>query len=163
MACRNSGDSRITAIDFSRAAIRIANERASELRSETRFLVADAQSLTFKDNSFDCVITCECMDTCPAPRRMARELFRVLKPGGKFCLTTENYLNGMLLAWLHCWATNRPFNSGSGIQPIEKFFVYFQVQRYLQEAGLFVDRSTSSHYQWLLCRGLIQAAFARQT
>ena len=84
-------------------------------------------------------------------------MFRVLKPGGRFCLTTENYLNGMLLAWLHCYLTSRPFNSGSGVQPLEQFFVFPQVKRYLKRAGLVVERTESTHYQWLLLPGVAPA------
>ncbi len=40
--------------------------------------------------------------------------------------------------------------SGSGVQPRENFFLFFQVQKYLSDAGLAVSRTRSSHYQWLL-------------
>jgi SAM-dependent methyltransferase len=99
-----------------------------------------AQSLKFLDNNFDCVVSCEYMECVPSPRAMAAEIFRVLKPGGRFCLRTENYLNEMLLAWARCWITKQPFNSGSGVQPRENFFLCFQVQKYLSEAGLVVSR-----------------------
>ena len=94
------------------------------------------------------------MEHLPQPQMMAREMFRVLKPGGKFCLTTENYLNGMLLAWLQSWITGHPFNSGSGVQPIEQFFLFPQVKGYLCRAGLVVERIESTHYQWLLLPGV---------
>jgi hypothetical protein len=81
---------------------------------------------------------------------MALELARVLKPGGRFALTTENYLNGMLIGWLKAWLTRQPFNSGSGIQPRENFFFYWMVRSYLQNAGLTVTKMESSHHQWLL-------------
>lgn len=140
----------ITGVDFSSAAIEIAKQRTIPANATVRFSVGDAQRLAFPDNAFDWVVSCECMEHVPAPRAMAAEIFRVLKSGGKFCLTTENYFNGMLVAWLRCWATRQPFNSGSGVQPIENFSVFFQVQRYLHDAGLIVDRTASSHYQWLL-------------
>jgi ubiquinone/menaquinone biosynthesis C-methylase UbiE len=147
---RTAPNVRVTGIDFSATAIEIANRRTSATPASVQFLVGDAQSLKFPDNSFDCVVSCECMEHVPRPRAMAAEIFRVLKPGGRFCLTTENYLNGMLLAWVRCWITKQPFNSGSGVQPRENFFLFFQVQKYLSDAGLAVSRTRSSHYQWLL-------------
>jgi len=141
---------RVTGIDFSAAAIAIANRRTLATPAPVQFLVGDAQSLRFPDNRFDWVVSCECMEHVPSPRAMAAEIFRVLKPGGRFCLTTENYLNGMLLAWVRSWITKQPFNSGSGVQPRENFFLFFHVQKYLSDAGLAVSRTRSSHYQWLL-------------
>jgi len=47
-----------------------------------------------------------------------------LKPGGQFILTTENYFNGLILAWLQSWIFGVPFNSGAGVQPRETFFVF---------------------------------------
>jgi hypothetical protein len=81
---------------------------------------------------------------------MAAEMLRVLRPGGKFILTTENYFNGMLLAWLQAYFAGKPFDSGSGVQPIEHFFMFWNVRRILTGAGLRVDRMESNHYQWLL-------------
>lgn len=147
-------DLRVTGLDFSISAITIARKRITNASKAVRFLAGDAQSLPFADNTFDWIVSCECLEHLPEPRRMAMEMFRVLKPGGRFCLTTENYLNGMLLAWLNCYITGRPFNSGSGVQPLEQFFVFPQVKGYLKRAGLVVERTESTHYQWLLLPGV---------
>jgi len=141
---------RITGIDFSGAAIRLARKSAVAAAQPVHFIVGDAQALPFPDNSFDWIVSCECLEHIPRPRAMATEMYRVLKPRGRFCLTTENYLNGMLLAWLRSWLSGKQFDSGSGVQPLEQFFLFFQVQKYLQDTGLVVDHTASSHYQWLL-------------
>jgi ubiquinone/menaquinone biosynthesis C-methylase UbiE len=143
-------DLRIIGADFSSTAARIATKRASAAKRPVQFLAGDALNLPFPDNAFDWVISCECMEHVAAPRVMASEIYRILRSGGHFCLTTENYFNGMIIQWAKCWVTGEPFNSGSGVQPLENFFVFFQVQRYLRDAGLIVDRTESSHYQWLL-------------
>ena len=82
---RTAPNVRVTGIDFSPTAIEIANRRTSATPASVQFLVGDAQSLKFPDNSFDCVVSCECMVHVPRPRAMAAEIFRVLKPGGRFC------------------------------------------------------------------------------
>jgi SAM-dependent methyltransferase len=140
----------ISAVDFSSASVRMAVERAESARVEVQFSKDDAQSLSFPDNSFDHVVSCECMEHVLEPSKMASEINRVLKPGGTFCLTTENYLNGMLIGWAHCWLTGRPFNSGSGVQPHENFFFFWHVSAFLKSAGLVVDEMESCHVQWLM-------------
>jgi ubiquinone/menaquinone biosynthesis C-methylase UbiE len=150
-------DLRVTGVDFSTSAITIARKKITSGSRAVRFVAGDAQCVPFADNTFDWIVSCECLEHLPEPQRMAAEMFRVLKPGGGFCLTTENYLNGMLLAWLHCYLTGRPFNSGTGVQPLEQFFVSPQVKGYLKRAGLVVERTESTHYQWLLLPGVAPA------
>jgi len=145
---------RVTGLDFSITAITIAQGRIAGTSRAVRFITGDVQSLAFADNTFDWIVSCECLEHVPQPQKMTDEMFRVLKPGGKFCLTTENYLNGMLLAWLHSFISGRPFDSGSGAQPLEHFLVFPKVKRYLKRAGFIVERTESTHYQWLLLPGV---------
>jgi len=147
---QNAPQFSIVGLDFSGAAVAIAKESAVVQQVNVEFVQGDAEALRFADGTFDVVISCECMEHVPHPPVMAREIRRVLKPGGRFLLTTENYLNGMLLGWLMCWLRREPFNSGSGVQPRENFFLFWMVRGYLQAAGLKVVRMESSHHQWLL-------------
>jgi SAM-dependent methyltransferase len=141
---------KITAVDFSSAAVGIAKKYADDKGAKIQLSQDDAQGLRFSDNYFDYVVSCECIEHVPRPRQMVRELYRVLKPGGHYCITTENYLNGMLLAWAKSLVTGQPFNSGSGVQPHENFFFFWHILAYLHSAGLVVDKTESCHYQWLL-------------
>jgi ubiquinone/menaquinone biosynthesis C-methylase UbiE len=147
---RRSPQADITAIDFSGAAIDLAKKRESQAERSVRFEVGNAQLLRFDDDCFDLIISCECLEHVPDPEVMTREMYRVLKPGGRFVLTTENYCNGMVLAWIKSWLTGTPYNSGSGVQPNENFFVFWQVRRMLERSGLIVEHMASNHFQWLL-------------
>jgi ubiquinone/menaquinone biosynthesis C-methylase UbiE len=140
----------VNAVDFSDTAIDVARSRATDAAVMVRFAVENAESLSFPDHSFGFVISCECMEHVAHPFRMAREIYRVLRPGGGFILTTENYFNGMILAWLQSWVLGKPFNSGSGIQPRENFFVFWRVKKILRKSGLKVESMESNHFQWLL-------------
>lgn len=140
----------ITAVDFSTAAIEFARQHAVDKCANIQLRKEDAQDLNFPDDCFDYVLSCECIEHVPQPRKMAAEVCRVLKPGGYFCITTENYFNGMLLAWAKSWITREPFNSGSGIQPYENFFFFWHILKYLRSVGLVIDKTESNHYQWLL-------------
>src|SRR6185503_8546543 len=103
-----------------------------QCRRPPQFCVEDAQALSFESASFDFVVSCECMEHVPQPALMAREIARVLKPGGGFVITTENYFNGMILGWLNAWLRRQPFDSGSGVQPHENFFLFWRVRRILE-------------------------------
>lgn len=143
-------EAKVTGVDFSETAIATARQRASASGSGVQFKVEDAEALSLADSSFDYVISCECMEHVPCPERMAREIHRVLRPGGQFILTTENYFNGMILQWLKTWALRVPFDSGSGVQPHENFFLFWRVKKILERGGLKVLSMESNHYQWLL-------------
>lgn len=140
----------IVGVDFSAKAISIAESRAAQSASKVRFVVNDAEALSFPDQEFDYLISCECFEHVPNPGRMAAEMCRVLKPAGRFILTTENYLNGMLLGWLMSWIRKMPFDSGSGVQPHENFFLFWRVKALLISGGLKVTHMESNHFQWLL-------------
>lgn len=140
----------VTGVDFSEAAIATAEKRAVASGSSARFKVEDAERLSFADGSFDYVVSCECMEHVPRPEQMAREIHRVLRAGGQFILTTENYFNGMILQWLKTWTTGAPFDSGSGVQPHENFFLFWRVRKILERGGLKVSNMESNHFQWLL-------------
>lgn len=90
VGCGIGGSSRILARDygFNVTGVTISPEqvrRAKELTPEdvnANFLVGDAMSLSFPDESFDVVWSIETNPHIPDKDSYARELLRVLKPGG---------------------------------------------------------------------------------
>ncbi len=140
----------VTAVDFSPQAIEIAKKKLTAQKKNVNFRVADAQALPFKDNSFDLLFSCECLEHVPSPQLALAEFRRVLKPKGKIVLTTENYSNAMLLYWLKCWILKKPFNSGAGVQPIEHFFLYWQVKRMFNLSGFQVRNMVGWHHVFLV-------------
>jgi len=140
----------ITGVDFSDKAIAIAQARAQAAGVVVQFTVDNAESLRQATASYDWVISCECLEHVPQPSAMAREVARVLKPSGRFILTTENYFNGMVVGWLVTWWRERAFDSGSGTQPHENFFLFWRVKSILEHSGLKVEHMESNHFQWLL-------------
>jgi ubiquinone/menaquinone biosynthesis C-methylase UbiE len=140
----------IAALDFSERAVDIARDRAQTIGAKVDFTTGNAESLPFEPGSFDFVVSCECMEHVPVPQKMANEIARCLRSGGEFIVTTENYFNGMLIAWLKSWITRQPFDSGSGVQPRENFFLFWRVRNLFRKAGLRVTHTESNHFQWLL-------------
>ena len=62
-------------------------ERTAGSSARVLFLSSDSENLPFGNSSFDAVI-CEC-SFCTFPNKplAAREIFRVLRPGGRFGMT----------------------------------------------------------------------------
>lgn len=107
---------RVTGIDFGRANIADATSRAESagLADRLRFETGDAEELNYPDAAFDAVV-CECAYcTFPDKRAAARELIRVLAPGGRLGLSDLTRTAGLpaelsgLLAWIACIGDARP-------------------------------------------------------
>lgn len=146
--------STIVGTDFSPAAIGIARTKTGGALPNLTFQVENAEELSFEDETFDIIISCETMEHVLHPAVMAKEMNRVLKKGGIFILTTENYFNGMILMWLKTWITGKPFDSGSGLQPQENFFTFFHIRSYFRKAGMDLTHTESNHFQFLLFPGV---------
>jgi ubiquinone/menaquinone biosynthesis C-methylase UbiE len=55
-------------------------------------IAAAGENLPFRDNSFNVVISIEVLEHVKRPAAMLREVYRILKPGGWFYFTCQNYL-----------------------------------------------------------------------
>jgi len=75
---------RVTGVDYGEGSVARANTAAHDLCD---FHVGDAERLPFDDEAFDAVISECAFCTFPAKDVAAREMFRVLKPGGRLGLT----------------------------------------------------------------------------
>lgn len=80
------GDIELTGIELSPQMLEIAKQRAKELGREADFRLGDAQALDFPDASFDSVLCTLALCTIPDDRAAVAEVYRVLRPGGRFSL-----------------------------------------------------------------------------
>jgi ubiquinone/menaquinone biosynthesis C-methylase UbiE len=76
-------DATVTAIDLSRAMLAIAQRRVHSLQRDITLQVGDAQALDFDDEQFETVMATLLFSTVPDPARVAAEVNRVLRPGGR--------------------------------------------------------------------------------
>lgn len=53
-------------------------------------VASDVTKLAFADNTFDVVLSSECIEHTPSPETAVAELIRVLRPGGTLVLTCPN-------------------------------------------------------------------------
>ena len=74
---------RVTDADLSAGHLRLARENFAMRGLYGEFLQQDAESLVFDDETFDVVYSNGVLHHTPDTRAVVREIFRVLKPGGR--------------------------------------------------------------------------------
>ncbi|MCD6371963.1 MAG: class I SAM-dependent methyltransferase [Thermococcus sp.] len=93
-------DVELCAVDAVPETLKIAIEKAQGLNLKVCFEVADVEKLPFPDNSFDTVLSSFVFCTVPNPERGMREIFRVLKPGGRAIFLEHTTSDSALLSYL---------------------------------------------------------------
>ncbi len=74
----------VTGIDFTASMLEKARERAARKNAApVRLLQMDAADLKFADNSFDIVYAPYLISVVPDPVKVAQEMYRVCRPGGR--------------------------------------------------------------------------------
>jgi ubiquinone/menaquinone biosynthesis C-methylase UbiE len=74
---------RVTDVDLSAGHLTLAKENFFVRGLEGRFIQHDAETLVFDDNTFDLVYSNGVLHHTPNTHRVVREIYRVLKPGGR--------------------------------------------------------------------------------
>ncbi len=95
---RQLGSESLTGCGDSPLMARIARKNAAEYGMDADYVVGSAMDLPFPDGSFDCVISNGMLHEWETPRLVFDEIWRVLRPGGRFCVTD---LRRDTAAWKH--------------------------------------------------------------
>jgi ubiquinone/menaquinone biosynthesis C-methylase UbiE len=77
---------RVTGIELSPQMLELARQEAAASGRQADLRVGDAQALEFPDGSFDTVTCTLALCTIPDDRAAVREVWRVLRPGGRLIL-----------------------------------------------------------------------------
>jgi SAM-dependent methyltransferase len=107
--------------------------------------------LPFADSTYDIVVCCEGIEHLEHQYGFARELARVLKPGGALVLTTPNIDNAasrvrFLLTGFYALAA-RPSSEFSRNRYIEHIYclTFWQLRHILHTSGLIIERVATDH------------------
>ena len=111
----------------------------------------DALRLPFPDDTFDRIVCSEVMEHIPDDAAAARELARVLRPGGTLAVTVPTWLPEQI-----CWALSdqyhAPYVEGGHV----RIFTEATLRRRFRDAGLKPGDAHHAHalhspYWWLKC------------
>jgi ubiquinone/menaquinone biosynthesis C-methylase UbiE len=80
----------LTGVDLTRRAIDFTRERLALHGLDSRLEVSDAENLPFEDSSFDLVYSWGVLHHTPDTPRAIREVYRVLRPGGRALVMVYN-------------------------------------------------------------------------
>ncbi|ASJ11317.1 ubiquinone biosynthesis protein [Thermococcus sp. P6] len=135
-------DVELHAVDAVPEMVEAARKRARELGLNARFYVMDAERLEFPDESFDTVVSPFVFCTIPNPERAMKELYRVLKPGGRAIFLEHTKSDSRLLNWLF-------------LKPLDVFLGFLLNDNTLRETHRLVERyfrieHAESHYHGIL-------------
>ena len=76
-----------TGCEISPAMIRIAEKNARDYGIAARYVQGNGMNMPLPDVSFDCVISNGSMHEWENPVEVFNEIYRVLRPGGRYCIT----------------------------------------------------------------------------
>jgi ubiquinone/menaquinone biosynthesis C-methylase UbiE len=147
--------SRVVAADISEE--RVA--RIRELMPEIEAVVADAQALPFADGSIDFVYSSQVIEHVPDDAAMAREIRRVLKPGGVAVIGSALRLPG---AWYYYRCNGKWVLDPTHVREYESVQEYNQV---FESAGLVVETHEIEPIRYamtdLFVRAMLRLRFMR--
>lgn len=119
---------------------KLASDTAKRLG--TQWMEQDVCAINLPDNSFDIVISSECIEHAIDPHKALTEMFRVLKPGGYMIVTTPNKLWYPVI-WLSIVTGIRKF------QGRENWLFPNQAAKTLRSAGLIDVQLDGCHlFPW---------------
>lgn len=86
LAARKVNPSGIYAVDFSPQMIELARKRAEKKGIQINFLVGDVTELPFENETFDRAVMSFGLRNIPDKKRVFKEVYRVLRKGGRFAV-----------------------------------------------------------------------------
>ncbi len=84
----NSGAKKVTGVDVSKEAVKLASEKFQNENLE--YTLGDAENLSFEDNSCDLVVSFETIEHLKNPNEFLSEVKRILVEGGQLLISTPN-------------------------------------------------------------------------
>lgn len=132
---------RCSGVDLSPKLIEIARTKFRDVE----FLEGDVERLPFADMSFDGVLLSGLVHHLPDPSRCAAEVFRILRPGGRFVAFDPNRMNPFMYLYRD---RSSPFYSSVGVTANERPVLAHEVASTFAGAGFRVGTDYLSNLQY---------------
>ena len=142
-------DIELHAIDAVPEMLEVAKKRAEELGLNARFYVMDAESLEFPSESFDTVVSAFVFCTVPNPERAMKELYRVLKPGGRAIFLEHTKSDCRLVNWFF-------------LKPLDLFLGWLIEDDTLRETHRLVEKYFDVEHEERLYAGVVRLIVGRK-
>jgi ubiquinone/menaquinone biosynthesis C-methylase UbiE len=128
----------IIAADFSEKAVELGKTLAQRRNiNGIKWLQADMQDIPLETSSVDTVVSFETIEHVPDPKKAINEVYRVLKPGGRFFLTTPNYFSSSGLYRVYMDAFKGGFSECG--QPVYNWMFIFRTKQWLKRSGFSLE------------------------
>lgn len=123
---------RCSGLDISPNLIKIAEKKYPHIY----FKIGDAENLPFESDSFDAVLLSGIIHHLPDPSKCAKEVFRILKPGGVFIAFDPNRKNPFM--WIYRDRSS-PFYSSKGVTKNERPVLAKEIGRIFKKEGFDIS------------------------
>ena len=125
-------------LEISPNMITIAERNAREYRLEDRvkYVTCDAQDMPFDENTFDGVFTNGSLHEWSQPKKIFDEVYRVLKPGVKYCISDLRRDMNPLIKWFMYLVTKPRVIRPGLISSIKAAYTAEEIQSILGESNL---------------------------
>ena len=125
-------------LDISPYLVNQTQKLFAELRMKGKFIVCDMREIAFKDNFFDYVYTMGTIEHVSDYDRALKEIYRVLKPGGKAIIGVPNKFDPFLRPFLVWFLTKL----GKYPYAPEKSFTFGELEREIKKVGFKIEART---------------------
>src|SRR5690349_22361328 len=129
---------KVIGVDLAENQLKRARIKAAQRQLQNvEFRVGDMTNLGFPDNHFDAVVSVFSVFFVPDMEGLVRELWRMVKPGGKLAITTwgERYFAPVYSIWREAIQTERP-DLYTAFNPWDRISLPEQVSELLQTSGV---------------------------
>jgi len=115
---------KFTGIDITRGMLKIAKEKCLYAGLDSSLIEMDAENLSFRDNQFDSAICIHTFQYFKNPSKALKEVYRVLKPGGRCLVSFEsnNLVEGKFRTYFR--------------RPRQHFYTTREVKGLFEKAGI---------------------------